>query len=82
MVLQPHGRSPQHQPRAPERATLREVSAVQNPANINLAPVRWLPTDIAEGYGPPSDWSWPWKDTWKRACERVNHHGYRTATAY
>jgi hypothetical protein len=60
-----------------ERATLREVSLVQNPADINLAPVRWLPTNIAGGYGPPSDWGWPWQDTWRRACERVNHHGYR-----
>jgi hypothetical protein len=60
-----------------ERATLREVSLVQNPANINLDPVRWRPIDIADGYGPPSDWSWPWKNTWSRACERVNHHGYR-----
>jgi hypothetical protein len=59
-----------------ERATLREVSLVQNPANINLDPVRWRPIDIADGYGPPSDWSWPWKNTWSRACERVNHHGY------
>ncbi len=53
------------------------MSLVQNPANINLAPVRWRPTDIAAGYGPPRDWSWPWKDTWTRAYERVNHHGYR-----
>jgi hypothetical protein len=60
-----------------ERATLREVSLVPNPASINLDPVRWVPTDIADGSGPPRDWSWPWKDTWKHAYERVNHHGYR-----
>jgi hypothetical protein len=53
------------------------VSLVQKPANINLAPVRWLPTDIADGYVPPRDWSWPWKDTWTHAYELVNHHGYR-----
>jgi hypothetical protein len=50
---------------------------VQNPAGIGLAPIRWTRTDVAAGHSLPADWSWPWKDCWRRAYERATSFEYK-----